>query len=153
MGGSLMLWLYAASLADFAKGAWCVCRAEALGGRLMERDTDLVWFKWGMKHRTSQGGLRSCPTDRTTLFAAMKPSSGCFQPSSDPWGEASCWLQHNRASVSHCFLLCCLNIFSFGLRVLLQRFNIKFQSFWATLTFNLPSASWQFLSWFAVIKN
>lgn len=150
-----MLYLQAASLADFEKGA-CMCLpGGGIGWKAdgRERKTDLVWFTWGIKHCTSQGGLRSCPTDHTTLFTEMKPSSGCFQPSSDSWGGTCWWLRHNRISIGHHFFLCFLNIFSFGLRVLLQLFNFKFQTFWTRLMFNLPSTSWQFLSSFAVTKN
>lgn len=144
---SITVWLWKGFL--YACARW----RPWVEGWWRETETDSVWFKWGIKRCASQGRLRSCPTDRTTLFAEMKPSSGCFQPSSDSRGETSCWIQHNRINISHRFLRWCLSVFSFGVRVLLQQFNFKFQSFWTTLTFNLPSTSWQFLSWFAVIKN
>lgn len=123
--------------------------------RLMgrERETDLGWFKWGVKQHASQGSLRSCPEDCTASFTEMKPSSGWFQPSSGSQGETSRWLQHDGAITGLYFSLVYWDIFSFGINLLLQQFNCKFQSFWTALEFNLPTGSWQFPSRFAVIKN
>lgn len=54
-------------------------------GWLREKEKDLVWFKWGIKYCTSQGGLRSCPADHAALFTEVKPSTRCFQPLQIPW--------------------------------------------------------------------